>query len=92
MKSLLAIALLSTLGTCTPSQTSSVSADTYGVAALAQAYAGSGKTPLDADIAAGAADAKTGAAVVAALPPGPITQQTVTTLLTAAAAVAAKGQ
>lgn len=57
--------------------------DLSGIAALAQANVGA--TPAAANIAKGAANPIVGQTVVSALPPVPITQQTVNTLYSAAA-------
>lgn len=71
-------------GKLTPQQVATLASnDLSGIAALAQANVGS--TPAAANIAQGAANPAVGSAVVAALPPVPITQSTVNTLFSAAA-------
>jgi hypothetical protein len=67
-----------------------VAADISGIAALAQAYSGSGLTPAQANIAQGAANPIPATQLVAAMPNTPITQTTVNTLYAVAAAVPAK--
>lgn len=76
-------------GAIPASQVPSVaSSDIYGLAAIAQGAIG--QTPAQANLAQGAANPVPAAAVVAALPNTPITQGTVNTLYSAAAAVANK--
>lgn len=81
-------------GTLTPAQISAVattaSNDLNGIAALAQAYSGTGATPAVAKLQTGAANVATAAKIVALLPNAPITQANVNTLYQAAALVAAQ--
>lgn len=58
--------------------------DISGIAAMAQAYSGSGLTPNQAAIAAGASAVPIAAKIVAALPNVPITQTTASNLYAAA--------
>lgn len=74
-------------GTLTTAQ---VAADLNGVAALSQAYVGTGKTPTQAALQTGASTATALASVVAALPNAPISQASTNTLWQAAAIVAAQ--
>lgn len=74
-------------GTLTTAQ---VAADLNGVAALSQAYVGTGKTPTQAALQTGASTATALASVVAALPNAPISQASTNTLWQAAAIVSAQ--
>ncbi len=58
------------------------SQELYGIAAHSQAHVG--KTPQEANVAQGAATAVVGNSVQLALPPAPITQETVNQLYAAA--------
>jgi hypothetical protein len=87
---LLAYGVYSQVKGGTPVTTTQVANDLYGVANLANNYAGTGATPTSAALQNGALVSQAVAGVIAALPPKPITSSTVTTLMQAAAIVAAK--
>lgn len=84
-------------GTLTPAQAGAAltaatteASDLYGIAALGQAYVGSGKTPVQANLATGAANPAPAATVVAKMPAQPITQDQVNQIYAAAAILAKK--
>lgn len=72
-------------GKSTPTQViTQAQNDAYGVAALLQAYVGTGKTVGQVNAASGASNPVAAQTVLAGLPDAPVTQSTVTLVQTAA--------